>query len=203
MVELSHNDPIWLGLLFFALFIPRSRSRRSRASPPTASTQADHAPSYGAVAALHRDARGVHRVRLDHAADRAGARLGLGTSFAFAGPRASRWPPTPCRRLDMPSAVSLQSAANNLTRVVGPVAAAPFVANHHFEWAFACFTVAALVSAALIAMMHVAHYEIELEEGGIFARARRGIRARARERRPRCPRSRWSRCCRCSASPTR
>ena len=53
MVELSHNQPIWLGLLFFALFIP------AFALAPLAGIAADRfdrkrimLTSYGAVAAL-------------------------------------------------------------------------------------------------------------------------------------------------------
>src|SRR6185295_3827617 len=96
--------------------------------------------------------------------------IGLGTSFAFAGPASFALAANAVPSGDMASAVSLQSAANNLTRVVGPVAAAPFVANHHFEWAFASFMIAALVAAVLIAMMQVAPYEAEPEAGGILAR---------------------------------
>jgi len=47
--------------------------------------------------------------------------------------------------LDMPSAVSLQSAANNLTRVLGPALAAPLLASRHFEFSFGVFGVAAVV----------------------------------------------------------
>jgi predicted MFS family arabinose efflux permease len=187
MVELSHNQPIWLGLLFFALFIP------AFALAPLAGIAADRfdrkrimLTSYAAVAALTCalamfTASGWITPPIVLALG-----LGLGTSFAFAGPASFALASNAVPAADMPSAVSLQSAANNLTRVVGPVAAAPFVANHHFEWAFTCFTIAALVSAVLIAMMYVAPYEIEPEEGGIFARLAAGF-AHARERRPALP----------------
>ena len=184
MVELSHNQPIWLGLLFFALFIP------AFALAPLAGIAADRfdrkrimLASYGAVAVLTATlavftASGWITPPIVLALG-----LGLGTSFAFAGPASFALAANAVPTSDMASAVSLQSAANNLTRVVGPVAAAPFVANHHFEWAFACFMIAALVSAVLIAMMHVPVYEPEFEEGGIFARLAVGF-VHARERRP-------------------
>jgi MFS family permease len=184
MVELSHNQPIWLGLLFFALFIP------AFALAPLAGIAADRFDrkrimlvSYGTVAALSATL----------AAFTAGGwitpsivlviGLGLGTSFAFAGPASFALAANVVPDEDMPSAVSLQSAANNLTRVVGPVAAAPFVASSHFEWAFMCFVISALVSAVLIALMQVARYEAELEDGGILARLAVGF-THARERRP-------------------
>jgi predicted MFS family arabinose efflux permease len=86
----------------------------------------------------------------------------------------------------MPSAVSLQSAANNLTRVVGPIAAAPFLASSRFEWAFAAFMLSAFVAAVLIGAMRVARYEAEFEDGGIFRRLAVGY-THARERRPALP----------------
>jgi MFS family permease len=184
MVELSHNEPVWLGLLFFALFIP------AFALAPLAGIAADRfdrkrimLTSYGSVAVLTAalavfTAAGWITPLLVLTLG-----LGLGTSFAFAGPASFALAANAVPADDMASAVSLQSAANNLTRVVGPVAAAPFVANHHFEWAFTCFMIAALVAAALIAMMRVPPYEAEFEDGGIFARLAVGV-AHARERRP-------------------
>jgi predicted MFS family arabinose efflux permease len=112
--------------------------------------------------------------------------LALGTCFAFAGPASFALAANAVPDADMPSAVSLQSAANNLTRVVGPVVAAPIVATSRFEWAFAGFVVAALVSATLIGLMRVARYEVEFEDGGILARLAVGFR-HARERRPAFP----------------
>ena len=88
MVELSHNQPIWLGLLFFALFIP------AFALAPLAGIAADRfdrkrimLASYGAVAALIGDARGVHGGSVGSRRRSCScSALGLGTSFAFAGP---------------------------------------------------------------------------------------------------------------------
>ena len=187
MVELSHNQPIWLGLLFFALFIP------AFALAPLAGIAADRfdrqrimLTSYGAVAALTATLGVFTAFGWITPPIVLALGLGLGTSFAFAGPASFALAANAVPAADMASAVSLQSAANNLTRVVGPVAAAPFVANHHFEWAFTCFMIASLVAAVLIAMMQVAPYEAEPEEGGIFARLAVGF-DHARERRPALP----------------
>ena len=79
MVELSHNDPIWLGLLFVALFIP------AFVFAPLAGVAADRFDrkrimfaTYGAVAVLMAAARGADGDRSDLGAvaarDRARAR---------------------------------------------------------------------------------------------------------------------------------
>jgi MFS family permease len=173
--------------LFFALFIP------AFALAPLAGIAADRfdrqrimLTSYGAVAVLSATLAVFTGFGWITPPIVLALGLGLGTSFAFAGPASFALAANAVPADDMPSAVSLQSAANNLTRVVGPVAAAPFVANHHFEWAFACFMIATVVAAVLIAMMQVAPYEAEPEAGGIFARLAVGF-AHARERRPALP----------------
>jgi predicted MFS family arabinose efflux permease len=106
----------------------------------------------------------------------------LGTSFAFAGPASFALAANAVPDEDMPSAVSLQSAANNLTRVVGPAIAAPIVATSRFEIAFGAFVVAAIIAAVLTGLMKVAAYEPDPDGSGIFARLRAGLdHARARD----------------------
>src|SRR5262245_18124103 len=169
MVQLSHNEPLWLGFLFFALFIP------AFALAPLAGVAAERfdrkrnmLTSYGAVAVLSAALAGLpatHHLsppvlpRLPHA---------FGTCFAFAGPASFALAANAVPDIDMPSAMSLQSAANNLTRVVGPVVAAPLVAANHFEFAFLTFLLSSFVSAVLVGRMSVARYEPEFEDGGIL-----------------------------------
>ena len=110
----------------------------------------------------------------------------LGTCFAFSSPASAAVAANTVPREDLPSAVSLQSAANNLTRVLGPALAAPILATGRFEIAFATFAVAALVAAVLTQRMQIAPYTPDSDEGGILARLRAGL-AHARERRPALP----------------
>jgi MFS family permease len=110
----------------------------------------------------------------------------MGIAFAFSGPSnfsiaANSVPPE-----DLASAVSLQSAANNLTRVVGPLLAAPFVAMGRFEISFSVYLVAAVLAGFLVAAMRVALYTPDEEETGIFSRMANGL-GHARERRPALP----------------
>lgn len=187
MANLRPGDPLSLGMLFFALFIP------AFAVAPLAGLAADRfdrkrmmLASYMSVALLS----ALLALLVGSGAISAPllllVALGLGTSFAFAGPASFSLAANAVPAPDLASAVSLQSAANNLTRVVGPMLAAPILTSARFEWAFAVFVVTAGVAACLIAAMQVAPREQEAEDGGILARLGAGW-VHARERRPALP----------------
>jgi len=187
MAELSGNDPVWLGRLFFALFIP------AFALAPLAGVAADRfdrkrimLTSYATVAGLTITLAGLTATGSIDLASLLLVALGMGTSFAFAGPASFAVAVNTVPDADMPSAVSLQSAANNLTRVIGPMVAAPFLAASHFDWAFICFAAAAVVASLLVASMRVERHASEPEEGGIVVRITGGLQ-HARERRPALP----------------
>ncbi|MFP8877140.1 MAG: MFS transporter, partial [Myxococcota bacterium] len=110
----------------------------------------------------------------------------MGTAFSFAGPASMALVANAVDRDELPSAVSLQSAANNLTRVIGPALAAPLIATRHFEISFAIFLVLALASAWMVVRMRPTPYVPETGESGIMARLRIGLE-HARERRPTLP----------------
>jgi len=184
MVELTNNDTRQNGLLFFALFGP------AFFLAPLAGVAADRFDRkrivllcYAAVALACAGlgaftARGEMTPTLLLTIS-----CIMGIAFAFSGPAnfaiaANSVPPA-----DLASAVSLQSAANNLTRVVGPLLAAPFVATGHFEISFYVYLGAATLAGILIASMRVAIYTPDEDESGIFARMAGGF-AHAREREP-------------------
>jgi len=187
MVELSGNDPRYLGFLFFCLFIP------AFLLAPAAGLVADRldrqrimlvcqtsvALLTGTLAVLTaREVLDAHTMLLLAAL--------LGTSFAFSGPASYALAANAVPSPDLPSAVSLSSAANNLTRVVGPLIAAPLIASGHFDIAFAGYFGATLVAAWLVASMRVAPYRPDESETSIAARLRSGL-AHARARRPAVP----------------
>ena len=187
MVELSGNDPLWLGFLFFALFIP------AFVLAPIAGVAADRFDRkriilicYASVSAL----MGVLTALT--ASDALGPRLllglalVLGAAFAFSGPASFALAANVVPDADLPSAVSLQSAANNLTRVLGPALAAPLVATSHFEIAFAFFLVAGLVAAVITGLMRVPALAYDDDDSGMLARLRSGF-DHARERKPAVP----------------
>ena len=91
MVELSHNQPIWLGLFFFALFIP------AFALAPLAGIAADRfdrkrimLTSYGAIAALSAVLAALTATDMVSPPGLLALALALGTCFAFAGPASFR-----------------------------------------------------------------------------------------------------------------
>ena len=186
-VELTGNDPFELGKLFFALFIP------AFILAPVAGVVADRWDRKRIMLSCYVAAALVMTVLTAITAQDAAQpwmilSLGflLGTAFAFSGPASFAVAANAVPVEDMPSAVSLQSAANNLTRVLGPALAAPIVVAGRYEFAFAFFILASLTAAWLTARMQIASYVPEDDEGGILGRLRAGL-VHASERRPALP----------------
>ncbi len=187
MAFLSDSDATQQGRLFFAMFIP------AFVLAPLAGVAADRFDRKRIVLGCH---LGVAVVTGGLAgvvvAGEATPLLlqafgfGLGVCFAFAGPANMALAANAVPEGDLSSAVSLQSTANNLTRVLGPAFAAPLLATGRYEIAFVVFAVAALIAAGLTARMRPRPFEPDAEEGGIFARLRAGLQ-HARERRPALP----------------
>lgn len=187
MVELSNNDTRQNGLLFFSLFLP------AFAFAPVAGVVADRFDRKRIVLACYTS---VMLCTLALALLTAHASIDstwlltiaavMGTTFAFSGPASMAIAANTVPDTELPSAMALQSAANNLTRVAGPLLAAPLVAMSRFELSFAIYAVAALVAALLTAAMRIERYDAEPEEGGMFARMASGFE-HARERQPALP----------------
>ncbi|HIF98153.1 MAG TPA: MFS transporter [Myxococcales bacterium] len=187
MVELSNNDTRQNGLLFFVLFLP------AFLLAPIAGVAADRFDRKKIVLVCYASVVLCCGVLATATASDwltpgrlLAIAFALGLSFAFSGPASSAIAANAVSIPDLPSAVSLQSAANNLTRVVGPLLAAPLVATSRFEWSFALYMVAAASAAILTAAMRIDRYKPEEEAGGIFARMSSGF-VHARERRPALP----------------
>jgi MFS family permease len=185
MVELSGNDPFQVGLLFFFLFTP------AFFFGPFAGVAADRFDrkaivlgTYVTIAALMLlltalvllDASSTHLVLL--------LAFLMGTCFTFGNPAGTALAANVVEIEDLASAVSLQSATNNLTRVIGPALAAPLLASGRFAVAFGLFAVASLAAASLVTRIHVPMTSRDTAEpSGVLARIRGGL-AHARERKP-------------------
>jgi MFS family permease len=187
MVSLTDNDASQVGLLFFALFIP------AFAFAPIAGVAADRFDRkrmvlgcYVAVALVIGSLAALTHSQLVTPNILLGIALLLGTAFAFSGPANMAIAANSVPEEDLASAVSMQSALNNLTRVLGPALAAPLLATDRYEVGFLIFLVAALSAALLTTRMHVAPYEPEDDQSGILARLRSGL-VHARDRRPALP----------------
>src|SRR5262245_23030157 len=183
MVKLSNNDPFQVGLLFSSLLLP------ALLLAPIAGVAADRFNRrkilmlcYLSVAALAALLAGLAATGAFESALLA-LGFAMGTTFAFAGPASSAIAANAVDTEDLSSAVALQSAANNLTRVVGPLLAAPLVATGRFTVAFGFFSAAALTSAGLVSRLRVGAAPLDVHAGGVIARIRAGF-AHARERPP-------------------
>jgi MFS family permease len=187
MVHLTANDPFRLGQLFFAMFIP------AFVLAPVAGVVADRFDRkrimllcYGGVALVMSALVSLTITGAIRPPFVMALAFLLGTCFSFSGPASMAVAANTVPEPDLASAVSLQSAANNLTRVFGPALAAPVVAAARFEIAFVVYLATALVAAVLTARMHIATYVPEQDDGGILARLRSGL-DHAHERRPALP----------------
>src|SRR5262245_2708519 len=187
-VAISHNEPLHIGMVFFSLFLP------AFALAPLAGVAADRfdrkrivVVCYAAVvalalvlSALTHSGRSTMPVLL-------ALTFLLGTAFSFSGPANMAIAANSVPRADLSSAVSLQSALNNLTRVVGPMLAGPLVATGRFDVAFGAYAAAASAAGLLVFRMRLSPWErVEEEALGILGRIASGFE-HARERHPALP----------------
>ena len=184
MVDLSHGDPFQVGLLTFALLIP------ALVLAPVAGALADRVDRKVIVLTCYATVTVVSGILGALSATGAMTPLlllslafAMGSTFAFAGPASMAIAANAVDADDLSSAVALQSAMNNLTRVVGPLLAAPLVAAGRYAIGFGVFAVASVVAGGLVSRMHVTSETDDDEAGGILDRIRAGW-AHARERRP-------------------
>ena len=187
MVDLTGNDPMMVGVLFFALFIP------AFLLAPIAGVVADRfdrkrivLTSYAAIVTVSATLAGLTIAGVITPEMVLGLSLLMGIGFSFAGPANMAIAANSVPFDDLPSAVSLQSVANNGTRVFGPVLAAPLVASGALGVSFGIYSAAAAIGALLISRIHLPPFEPEVDDTGIFARMANGFE-HARERHPSMP----------------
>jgi MFS family permease len=109
--------------------------------------------------------------------------LALGTSFSFIGPSAGALVVNSVDPDDVTSAISMQAAVQNMTRVAGPILAAGIIASQRFHIAFAAFAVATATAAIMMSRVEVKAQTIVPDSLGVFGRMAVGFR-HARERKP-------------------
>jgi MFS family permease len=187
MVELTDNDTRQNGLLFFALFVP------AFLLAPLAGVAADQfdrkrivIACYGIVCVASGCLAWTTQTGVISPHLILVIAFGMGVSFAFSGPASLAIAANSVPRDDLASAVALQSAANNLTRVLGPLLCAPLLVTGRFEISFALYLGAALIAACLTFAMRIERYPPDTEDGGIWSRMRSGF-THARERHPCLP----------------
>jgi predicted MFS family arabinose efflux permease len=187
MAELTASDPLRLGLFFFALYSP------AFFLAPVAGVVADRLDRKAIMMVCNVVLAAIMTVLVVLSTTGIVTAsllllLGatMGSTFAFAGPAGSAVSANAVVPEDLSSAVSLQSAANNLTRVVAPALAAPLVATGHYPVAFVVFGAASLVSGFLLLRIRLSPYESDPGDEGMLTRLAAGLR-HAREKRPAVP----------------
>ncbi len=184
LADLTGDDPAWIGWLFFAVYIP------SLLLSPIAGVVADRVDRkrilvtcYLAVLLL--SANNAVFTATDMMTP--GRLLGFGAVFgavlAFMGPAAQAVVANSVPPEDLASAISLQAGAGNLTRVVGPMLAAPVLAGGGADIAFAVYAVAMLIVTAVLLPVRLTPYTPEADGTGVLARMADGLH-HARERQP-------------------
>ncbi len=177
MVGLTNNDPSWVGRLFFALFSP------ALLFAPVAGVVADRVDRrwmliicYIAVAMTSAVLAWLAAAGMLGVYSTLALAFLCGVSFAFAGPASSAVAANIVDTADLASAISLQSTANNLTRVMGPALAAPLIATGRYASSFAIFSVSSLIAAGFIYSIRVPEYVRETGSAGVWSRVWTGFK---------------------------
>ena len=108
---------------------------------------------------------------------------GIGCGLAFLGPASGAVVANTVPVHELPSAISLGSMSSNLSRVVGPAAAAPLIAAQFYEATWGLYAAAALLGAIVIRGIVLLPYDRDTDDTPVLDRLRSGLR-HARERQP-------------------
>jgi len=184
MARVTDNSSLWLGILFFTTFIPML------VVAPIAGVIADRVDrkrmlvvSRGLVGVLAGVLAVVVLADLGRPGVLAGFGFCIGTLFAFMAPAQQAATANAVPAPDLASAISVQSAGNNLARIGGPALAAPILAAWGAGWAFAIYALSNLMMVLTLMPIRLTSHLDEEESGSSWARWKQGLR-HARERPP-------------------
>ena len=113
----------------------------------------------------------------------AGVGFLLGTLFAFMAPAQQAATANSVPATDLTSAISLESAGANLSRIAGPALAAPILAAWGAGWAFAVYALSNLLMVVFLIGVHLSSRLDTDDTGTAWTRWKDGLR-HARERPP-------------------
>ena len=184
MVEVSDESSMWVGLLFFTMLVPMllfapvagvvtDRVSRKRL---LISTRLSVAAVTGVLSVLMLSGLGSPWVL-------AGLAFGIGTSFAFMGPVQYAATANAVPVDSLTSAITLEAAGANVSRIAGPALAAPILALWGPGWGLAVYSVSSLAMAASLGRVHLSSTLDTEDELGMWGRWRAGLQ-HARERPP-------------------
>lgn len=184
MADITHKSATWLGVLFFANFIPML------IFAPVAGVVADRYDRKlilicirSVIAVLG----AVMAVLILSGVATPGVLVGmaflLGTTYGFMGPAQSAAVANTVPREAIMGAVSMASAGNNLCRIAGPALAAPILAIWGTGWAFVVYAGSSALVAILLLPIHLTATLKVHDNSGMWRRMLDGL-LHARERPP-------------------
>jgi MFS family permease len=184
MARVTGNSSLWLGMLFFTTFLPMLLFA------PAAGVIADRVDrkkllivSRGTVGLLATALAVIVLAGVESAALLAAFGFLIGTLFAFMAPAQQAATANSVPSPDLASAISIQSAGNNLARIAGPALAAPILAAWGAGWAFAVYAASNLIMVATLLPIHLTSHLDTSEGGSSWDRWKAGLR-HARSRPP-------------------
>lgn len=184
MADITDKSATWLGILFFANFIPMM------IFAPVAGVVADKMDRKRllvlirtVIAAIATVMAGLILADLATPEVLVVVAFGLGTTYGFLGPTQSAAVANTVPPEDLLSAVSMSSAGNNFCRIAGPALGAPILAFWGAGWAFVVYAATSALVALLLIPIRLKS-ELDLHaDGGAWRRMKEGLR-HARERPP-------------------
>lgn len=151
MSDITDQSASWLGVLFFANFIPMLLFA------PVAGVVADRFDRKHLLMLIRTVIAGLGALMavlilagLAHPPVLVVLAFCFGTTYAFLGPTQSAAVANTVPESDLMSAVSMSSAGNNLCRIGGPALAAPILAIWGAGWAFVVYAASSAVVALLL-----------------------------------------------------
>ncbi len=184
MARVTDNSSLWLGILFFTTFLPMLLFA------PAAGVIADRVDrkhllivTRSLVGILATILAALVLAELENAAVLAAFGFLIGTMFAFMAPAQQAATANAVPSDDLASAISIQSAGNNLSRIAGPALAAPILAAWGAGWAFAIYAASNLAMVLTLLPIRLSSRLDTTEEGSSWERWKQGLR-HARERPP-------------------
>lgn len=184
MARLTDTDESWLGLLFFANFVPML------IITPFAGVLADRSDRRRILVRGNTIigclVLGLGVLTLAGVMTPIGMlpfAFGIGTVFAFNSPASHAIVANAVPLEDLASAISLQSVGVNLSRVVGPIVAAPILLLSNEGAAFLIYAATSFAVVTLLWRLELSQHRPEVLEGSYWERLRAGV-DHARERPP-------------------
>ena len=184
MARVSHNSSLWLGILFFTTFIPML------VVAPIAGVVADRVDrkrmlivTRALVGVVAGTLCVVVLSDLGHEGVLAGFGFLIGVLFAFMAPAQQAATANAVPSDDLSSAISVQSAGNNLARIGGPALAGVILLSWGAASAFAVYAASNLLMVLTLVPIRLTSHLAEEPTGNAWEQWKQGLR-HARDRPP-------------------